>query len=60
MSRRKVIAHIKEILDDFGFGFDLSDIPGSVARAVDEAWRNGYCVGYDEAENPRTSSDRLG
>lgn len=59
MSRRKVIADIKEILEDSGYVWEPDDLPGSIARAIDEAWRNGYCVGYDERAPNMTEVHRL-
>lgn len=59
MSRRKVIADIKEIMEDSGYVCMPDDLPGSIARALDEAWRNGYCVGYDERAPYDTEVHRL-
>jgi hypothetical protein len=47
--RRRLKRDICEALEDSGYLWDPDDLPGSVARALDEAWRNGYAVGYDES-----------
>lgn len=48
MRRRRLVRAIAEVMEDSGYLWEPDDLPGSIARALDEAWRNGYSVGFDE------------
>ena len=50
MRRRRVLRDICEIMEDSGYLCEPDDLPGSIARALDEAWRNGFSVGHDERD----------
>lgn len=50
MSRRRLVRDICEALEDSGYLADPDDLPVCIARALDEAWRNGYSIGFDERD----------